>query len=103
MIKEHSVIDIDENRPDLSGIPDFLLVKKINKSGYGHHHVSGSLNFIKNIFRIIFVRPFSSMDRENLLLPLHGLLFMISSKDSFICTIPWPLLHQLWRIGWNEK
>ena len=35
--------------------------------------------------------------------PLHGILFMISSKESFICTIPqtgqdipWPLLYQLW-------
>ena len=30
-------------------------------SGYGHRHISGSLNFIKNIFRIFGVRPFSSM------------------------------------------
>ena len=30
--------------------------------GYGHRHISGSLNFIKNIFWIcFFVRPFSSM------------------------------------------
>ena len=38
------------------------------------------------------------------------LLFPISSKDSFICIIPqtgyhisWPLLHQSWSTGWNEK
>ena len=44
------------------------------------------------------------------LLPLNGLLFLISSKGSFICTIPqtgqhtpWPLLHQLWSTGWNTK
>ena len=30
-------------------------------SGYGHRHISGSLNFILNIFQIFFVRPFSSM------------------------------------------
>ena len=32
-------------------------------SGYGHCHISGSVNVIKNIFRIFFffVRPFSSM------------------------------------------
>ena len=43
-------------------------------------------------------------------LPPHGLLFPISSKGSFICTIPqtgWhiprPLLHQSWSPGWNEK
>ena len=40
--------------------------------------------------------------RGNLLLSIHWLLFSISSKESFICTIPqtgyhipWPLLHQL--------
>ena len=27
-------------------------------------------------------------DRGNLLPPLHGLLFLISSKESFICTVP---------------
>ena len=43
-------------------------------------------------------------------LPLHGLLFPISSKGSFICIIPqtgyyitWILLHQSWSTGWNEK
>ena len=42
-------------------------------------------------------------------LPPHGLLFPISSKGSFICTItqtgyqiPWQLLHQLWTTGWNS-
>ena len=43
-------------------------------------------------------------------LPPHGLLFLINSKGSFICTIPQtglhipqPLLHQLWSTGWNAK
>ena len=36
---------IDENLPDLSGIPDFLFVMFLFFSGYGHHHISGSLNF----------------------------------------------------------
>ena len=51
----------------------------------------------------------SDSERENPLLP-HGLLFPISNKGSFICTIPQtgyhiprPLLHQLWNTGWNEK
>ena len=46
---------------------------------------------------------------ENPLPPLHGLLFPISSKGSFICTIPQtrqyiprPLLHQSWSTGWIE-
>ena len=47
-------LGIDKYLPDLSGIPDFF-------SGYGHHHISGSLNFIKIIFRIFLVRPFPSM------------------------------------------
>ena len=43
-------------------------------------------------------------------LPPHWLLFLISSKGSFICIIPQTgyhipqaLLHQSWTIGWNEK
>ena len=55
------------------------------------------------------VKDHSDSGRGNLLLP-HRLLFPISSKGSFICTIPqigWhipqPLLHQLWSTGWNEK
>ena len=35
-------------------------------SGYGHRHISGSLNFIKIILRIFWVRPFSSMIYVNL-------------------------------------
>ena len=42
--------------------------------------------------------------------PLIGLLFPVSSKGSFVYNIPQrgdhipqPLLHQLWRTGWNEK
>ena len=38
-----------------------------------------------------------------------GILCLVSSKWSFICTIPQteqhiplPLIHQLWNIGWNE-
>ena len=55
------------------------------------------------------VKDYSDSERGNLLLP-HGLLFLISSKGSFICTIPQtgynipqPLLHQSWSTGWNEK
>ena len=36
---------------------------------------------------IIMVKDHSGSERENLL-PPHGLLFPISSKGSFICTIP---------------
>ena len=45
---------IDENLPHLSGIPDFLFARFFFFSGHGHRHISGSLNFIKNIFRICF-------------------------------------------------
>ena len=34
------------------------------------------------------VKDHSDSEIENLLPPLHGLLFSISSKGSFICTIP---------------
>ena len=41
-------------------------------------------------------------------LPLHGLLFLISSKESFICTIPQTGFHLQWSITpvaehWLEK
>ena len=53
------------------------------------------------------VKDYSESERGNPLPPLHGLLFLISSKGSFICIIPqtWqyilqPLLHQLWSRIW---
>ena len=53
------------------------------------------------------VKDHSDSERGNLL-PPHGLLFPISSKGSFICTIPQTdiprhLLHHSWSTGWNEK
>ena len=54
------------------------------------------------------VKDHSSSERGKPL-PPHGLLFPISSKGSFICTIPQtgyhiprPVLHQSWSTGWNE-
>ena len=54
------------------------------------------------------VKYHTDSERENPL-PTHGLLFPISSKGSFICTIPQaglhipqPLLHQSWSTGRNE-
>ena len=52
---------------------------------------------------LIWLYGIGHSERENLLPPLHGLFFLISSKDSLICTISWPLLHQSWSTGWNEK
>ena len=55
------------------------------------------------------VEDHADSERENPL-PPHGLLFPISSKGYFICTIPQTglhiprrLLHQSWSTGWNEK
>ena len=55
------------------------------------------------------VKDYSDSEKGNPL-PPHRLLFPINSKGSFICTIPqtgyhipWPLLHQPWSTGWNEK
>ena len=54
------------------------------------------------------VKNHSDCERGNLL-PPHGLLLPISSKVSFICSIPqtWyhtpqPLLNQSWSTSWNE-
>ena len=47
--------------------------------------------------------------RGNMLLPLHGLLFLIINKGSFICIlqktgyhITCPFLYQLWSTSWND-
>ena len=55
------------------------------------------------------VKDHSDSENGNLM-PPHGLLFPISSKGSFTCTIPLrgqhiscPLLHQSWSTGWNKK
>ena len=55
------------------------------------------------------VKDHSDRERGNPL-PPHGLLLPINSKGYFICTIPqtglhipWPLLHQSWSTGRNEK
>ena len=56
------------------------------------------------------VKDHLNNQRGNPLSPLQGLLFFISSKGSFICTIQHtgyhlaqPLLYHLWSTGWNEK
>ena len=42
--------------------------------------------------------------KKSLLPQQHGLLFPISSKGSFICTITQKgFLYQLWSTGWNEN
>ena len=55
------------------------------------------------------VKDHSDSEKGNTL-PPHRLLSPINRKGSFICTIPqtgqhipWPLLHQSWSTGWNEK
>ena len=47
-----------------------------------------STHFIYSYMASDMVKDHSDIDRGNLLLPLHGLLFVISSKGSFICIIP---------------
>ena len=48
-----------------------------------------STHFISQLYGVgHMVKDYSDSVRGNLLPPLHGLLFSISSKSSFICTIP---------------
>ena len=51
------------------------------------------------------VKDHSDSKRGNPLLPKHGLLFSICTKESVICTIPetLPLLYQSWSTEWNEN
>ena len=39
------------------------------------------------------LKDYSDSERGNLLPPLHGLLFLISSKGSIVCTIPDRTVH----------
>ena len=74
----------------------------------------GNVYLTTFLFTIICIKPTAKdhrgNERGNPLLPLHGLLVLINSKGSFICTIPLtgqhvtqPLQHQLWSTGWNKK
>ena len=76
------MVNIDENLPDLSGIPEFLYATFFFPSEYGHRHISGSLNFIKNIFRIFLgqVKNKSVYNESKLASTFHGLLFPFSSS-----------------------
>ena len=46
-----------------------------------------STHFMYGYMMSDMVKDHSDSERENLL-PLHGLLFLISSKGSFICIVP---------------
>ena len=62
-----------------------------------------STHFILRLYDVRhMVKDHSDSERENPL-PPHGLLFPISSKDSFICIISQPLIHKSLNTGWNEK
>ena len=68
-----------------------------------------STHFIYGYMASNMVKDHSDSEKGNPLLP-HRLVFLINSKGSFIFTIPqtglhipWPLLHQSWSTGWNEK
>ena len=54
--------------------------------------------------RLYGIKDHSDSERRNLLSP-HGLLFLISSKGSFICTDriahTTAFVNQLWSTGWN--
>ena len=87
---------IDQNLPDLSGIPDFLFAT-FSFSGYGHRYISGSLNFIKKHFLIFLVRPFSSMYIKEPLLLIEksspcgssGFPLLLSEWSFTICLTPY--------------
>ena len=73
------------------------------------HLTMHSTHFIYSYMASDMVKDHSDGEKGNPL-PPHRLLFPISSKGSFICTIPQtgyhiprPLLHQSWSTGCNEK
>ena len=65
-----------------------------------------STHFIYGFMSSEISKGHSENDRRNPLLQLHGLLFLISSKGSFIYVIShtvYCLLYQLRSIGWDGK
>ena len=91
MVKDHS--DSEEGRNE------------------GHVLFNDALNtFCLRLYGVRhMVKEHTYSEEENPLLP-HGLFIPISSKGSFICTIPQTgqqirrlLLHQSWSTGWNNK
>ena len=95
---------------------DRTIVTHNSMQSQGRKEVNVLFNDALNTFNLRLygvghmVKDHSDSERGNPLPPLHGLLFPISSKGYFISTIPhtgyhmpWPLIHQSWSIGRNEK
>ena len=104
------------------GILDFQ--KNISPTGWSSHPYTAYIYktffffFFNDALNTFYLRLYGvrhmvkdhSDNKRGNPLPPHRLLFPISSKGSFICTIPQtgkhiprPLLHQSWSTGWNEK
>ena len=69
------------------------------------HKIAISTEGRKNFFYLTmhlthFIYGYMVKDHSD---SLTGLLFLISSKGSFICTIPQTGGHMTWSTGWNEK
>ena len=86
-----------------------MLQKQTRKEGNVLFNDALNTFYLRLYGVVSMVKDHSYSERGNPL-PPHGLLFPISSKGSFICTIPqtgyhipWLLLHQSWSTRWNEK
>ena len=88
-----------------NGLRNVMLLKKGRKC-FIYRHTQHILIQLYGVGHM--VKDHSGSERGNPLPPLHGLLFLIRNKGSFITTIPHtshhipcPLIHQSWSTGWN--
>ena len=85
---------------------DFKLVtfKDVRREGRNFLYLmTHSTHFYLRLYGVIHMAKYhsdSEGERGNPLLSLYGLLFSISGKGSFICTIP---QSQSWSTGWNKN
>ena len=73
---------------------NFTYTDPIDKS-VSKNQVNVLFNDALNTFYLWLYGKGPLSEKANLLLPLHGLLFLISSNGSFICTIPQTGYHSL--------
>ena len=94
-----------------SAVSETVNWKTINIRKEGNVLFNDALNtFYLRLYGVRHMAKDHSASEQGNPMPTHRLLFLISSKGSFICTmpqtgyhIPRSLLYQSWSTDWNEE